>query len=87
MTTDHSPTPHIVLTTEQARAIRATEGVAVELRDETGQHVGFASSSDCHAWPAEDIAIAKGRLAAPGPQYTTEQVLARLKSLEQCIHS
>lgn len=75
--------PHIVLSTEQVRAIRANEGVAVELRDETGQHVGFASSLDRHGWPAEDIAIAKARLAAPGPQYTTEHVLARLESLER----
>ncbi len=66
----------IVLTDEQAKVVAAaTEPVPV--CDARGNVLGFLNP----VWTEEDIAEAKKALAAGGPWYTTEQVLAHLRSL------
>jgi hypothetical protein len=49
----------------------------IVLVDSKGAHLGYLT----HGFTAKDIADAKARLAAPGPRYTTEQVLAKLQVL------
>ncbi len=68
----------IILTDEQAAAFANSTG-NVEVRDPEGRHLGYLT----HGFTAKEIAEAKARLAAPGPRYTTEQVLAKLQSLDQ----
>jgi hypothetical protein len=69
--------PHIVLSDEQAKVV-ATALQPVQVRDAKGTVLGVIPS----IWTEEDIAEAKRRLASNGPWYTTEQVLAHLRSLE-----
>jgi hypothetical protein len=80
MATASQPLPQIVLSADQIKAIQAAERSSVVLLDDNGKRAGYAASSDCLGWTAEDIAIAKARLAAPGRHYTTEEVLARLEA-------
>jgi hypothetical protein len=82
MATGSQTAPHIVLSIEQVRVLRDAKG-EIELRDPQGAKVGCAKpQDDLHGWTEEDIRLAKEALAAPGPRYTTEQVLAHLRSLE-----
>jgi hypothetical protein len=69
--------PHIVLSEEQAKVV-ASALQPVQVRDAKGTVLGVIPS----IWTEEDIAEAKRRLASNGPWYTTEQVLAHLRSLE-----
>jgi hypothetical protein len=62
----------------QAKLIVEAQGT-VEIRDRRGNHLGFVA----HGFSAEDIALAKQRLAADGPRFTTREVLDHLRSLEQ----
>lgn len=69
---------HIVLTEDQARALREASGY-VELRDECGQVLGRVLS------PTEAAIVqeSKRRLAAGGPRYPMADVRARLQKLEE----
>jgi hypothetical protein len=69
--------PHIVLSEEQAKVV-ASALQPIQVRDAKGTVLGVIPS----IWTEEDIAEAKRRLASNGPWYTTEQVLAHLRSLE-----
>jgi hypothetical protein len=69
--------PHIVLSEEQAKVV-ASALQPIQVRDAKGTVLGVIPS----IWTDEDIAEAKRRLASNGPWYTTEQVLAHLRSLE-----
>jgi hypothetical protein len=67
---------HIVLTDEQAKLVAgATKPVPV--CDAAGNILGFLSP----VWTEDDIVEAKKTLAADDPWYTTDQVLAHLRSL------
>ena len=70
--------PQIVLNEEQAKVV-ATSLQPVQVRDAQGNLLGTIPP----IWTEEDIAEAKRVLASNGPWYTTEQVLAHLRSLEQ----
>jgi hypothetical protein len=68
----------IVVDDPQAKVIsEATE--SVEIRDPRGRHLGYMA----HRFTAEEIAIAKDRLASDEPLYTTQEVLEHLQSLER----
>jgi len=69
--------PHIVLNEEQAKVV-ATALQPVQVQDAKGNHLGTIPP----IWTEEDIAEAKRALESKGPWYTTEQVLAHLRSLE-----
>ncbi|HVA46813.1 MAG TPA: hypothetical protein VNH11_10650 [Pirellulales bacterium] len=71
--------PHIVVDTTEAELIAAA-GSTVHVRDPKGRLVGFITPAP----PEEEIAAAKARLAEgrKGPTYTTAEVLAHLRSLE-----
>jgi hypothetical protein len=71
---------HIVVDDSQAKLITEATGT-VEIRDARGKHLGYVLSA--HVITNEDIAIAKERLASDAPRHTTQQVLDRLRSLEQ----
>ena len=68
----------IVLSDDQAKAVQAATGV-VEVRDRQGNLLGYVSPPPSDA----EIVEARRRLESDGPWYTTEQVMGRLKSLEQ----
>jgi hypothetical protein len=68
----------IVLTDKQAKIVAESSGNVV-IRDAQGRHLGYLS----HGFTAKDIAEAQRRLAAPGPRYSTAEVLARLQELDQ----
>lgn len=68
----------IVLTDEQTKLLAAaTEPVPV--CDRHGNVLGFLGP----VWTEEDIAEARKALATNSPWYTTDQVLAHLRSLGQ----
>mgnify|MGYP003396285358 CR=1 FL=1 len=69
---------YIVLDDEQARLVAETPD-SIELRDRTGQHLGYVA----HGFTPEDIAIAKQRQASGEPCWTTQEVLEHLHSLEK----
>ncbi len=66
----------IVLTDEQAKLVAAATK-PVPVCDSAGNVLGFLNP----VWSEDDIAEAKKTLAANDPWYTTEQVLAHLRSL------
>lgn len=68
----------IVVDDDQAKLIR-NSGEGVMLRDSQGQFLGFVQLG----LTDEEFAEAKRVLASDSPRYTTEQVLAHLKSLER----
>ncbi len=69
---------HIVVDDQQAKLItEATD--CVEIRDLHGRHLGYVA----HEFTGDDIAMAKQRLAPERLRYTTQEVLAHLRSLEQ----
>ena len=71
--------PHIVVDRDEAEMI-AKAGRTVQVRDPNGRLVGFITPAP----PAEELAAARARLAEgpQGPTYTTDEVLAHLRSLE-----
>ena len=70
----------IILNDDQVQTVRqATD--TVELCDQSGSLVGYVTRKVI-ATP-EEIAEALRRVASPGPWHTTEQLLARLRVLEQ----
>lgn len=68
----------IVVTEDQARTIAEARDV-VEIVDQGGRRLGFFA----RPFTDEDFAIARQRAASDEPRRTTQQVLDRLKSLEQ----
>ena len=68
----------IVVTEDQARLIAATEE-SVEIVDAAGNRLGFFARS----FTDNDIAIARQRAASNEPRRTTQEVIERLKSLEE----
>jgi hypothetical protein len=68
----------VVVTEDQARTIAdAKDGV--EFVDAAGNRLGFFA----RPFTDEDIAIARQRAASDEPRRTTQQVIDRLKSLEE----
>jgi hypothetical protein len=67
----------IVADERLVRELEKVEG-RVELADANGICVGFVTRPPS----AEDIRIAKERLANNAPRFTTEEVIDHLKSLE-----
>jgi hypothetical protein len=70
--------PYIILNDEQAQVVSSAVQPA-EVRDGQGNILGVLSP----IWTAEDLADAKRIRASDQPWHTTEEVLARLRSLEQ----
>jgi len=70
--------PYIVVDSAQAKIISQATGT-VEIRDPQGKHLGYVA----HGFTDEDVAIARQRQASGEPRHTTEQVIDRLRSLEQ----
>lgn len=69
---------HITLSEEQTQALTASLE-PIEIRDAYGRVLAVVPP----VWTREDIEEAKRRLADPNTKwYTTEQVLAHLRSLE-----
>jgi hypothetical protein len=72
----------IVLDDEQTKAIAEAHDT-VEVCDSHGKVLGVINRAVLpFGFNEADIAEAKRNLAAPGPRYTTEQVLEHLRSLE-----
>src|SRR5262249_39207389 len=69
---------HIVLNDEQMQVVTEAQQ-QVEVRDNQGNVVGYIQF---RGFTSADLADAKRRLASDEPRYSTEQVLAYLKSLE-----
>jgi hypothetical protein len=69
----------LILTDEQAKILAASNGKdAVLLFDPSGKHLGWIERP---AFTPEEVAEAEKSLDEPGPRYTTEQVLAHLRSI------
>lgn len=68
----------VVVTADQAKLL-AESTDRVEIVDADGKRLGtlLRPPSD------EDIQIARDRIAGDGKRYTTEEVVSRLRSLEQ----
>lgn len=78
--------PEIALTDEQAQIVRNANAL-VEVRDSKGDLIGhFLPAVDKerlrNAYTEEELREAKRRARAPGPRYTTQEVLSRLADLE-----
>lgn len=69
---------HLVLNDEQMKVLSEAKK-QVEVRDGGGRLVGYLQFV---GFTEAEIAEAKRRLASDEPRYTTEQVLAHLRSLE-----
>jgi hypothetical protein len=69
---------HLVLNDEQMK-ILAEAQQQVEVRDSGGHLVGYLQFV---GFTRAEVEEAKRRLASDEPRYTTEQVLAHLRSLE-----
>ena len=67
----------IVLTAEQSRQIAAAPGGQIRLRTCDGDIVGYVAPY----FTKEEIAQAESKLKSGMPFYTTQQVLAHLRSL------
>jgi len=68
----------IVVTEDQAKAIAAAEE-GVEIVDAANNRLGFFA----RPFSDDDIAIARQRAASDEPRRTTQEVIERLKSLEE----
>jgi len=77
----------IVLTPEQEAVLAASEQPVPVVRPD-GSFAGWVSPTTNFVIPkenpftAEEIAAAEAEAAAPGPWYTTQEVLDHLRSLE-----
>ena len=69
--------PHIVVDEEQARII-SESAENIEIRDQSGRHLGFVA----HSFSEQDIAAARTRAVSDEPRLTTGEVLDHLQSLE-----
>lgn len=69
---------HIVLDQQQAELLART-GKTLQVLDPQGRLVGFIEPAPTEA----EIARAKARLAIDEPEYTTDEVLEHLRSLEK----
>jgi hypothetical protein len=69
---------HIVLNDEQMKVLAETPR-QVEVRDSGGHLVGYLQFV---GFTSADLEEAERHLASDEPRYTTEQVLAHLRSLE-----
>lgn len=69
----------IVVSEEQAQVISTASG-GVEVRDAKGRILGIISRPFDES--REEIEELKRRIRTPGPVYSTEVVLGRLRSLE-----
>jgi hypothetical protein len=67
---------HIIVDDQQARLIAQTSEF-IEIRDRTGQRLGYVA----HSFSAADIALAKKRAASNEPRFTTQQVISHLETL------
>ncbi len=70
----------IVVTDEQARAIREAAG-ALRVRDPQGRIV--CAMAPRHLDAPDDVEAMRRALASDQPRYTTQQVLDHLQSLSQ----
>jgi hypothetical protein len=70
--------PEIVLTEEQAKVVLSSLK-PILVKDSKGNFLGTLPP----IWTEEDVAEAKRRLATETTWYTTEQVMAHLRSLEK----
>lgn len=68
----------VVATADQAKVL-AESTDCVEIVDANGNRLGMVLRPPSD----EDIQIAKDRIAGDGKRYTTEEVVSRLRSLEQ----
>ena len=68
----------VIVTEDQAKAIAAAKD-GVEFVDASGNRLGFFA----RPFGEDDIAIARQRAASDEPRRSTQQVIDRLKSLEQ----
>jgi hypothetical protein len=68
----------IVLTDQQVKAMSDSNGADIILVDSTGKRVGSLLRP---LFTDEEVAEAERRANAGGPWYTTEQVLAHLRSI------
>jgi hypothetical protein len=68
----------IVLSDDQAKAVQAAVD-PVEIRDGRGNLLGYMFPPPSDA----EIVEAKRRLESPGPWYTTNEVMERLRAVEQ----
>lgn len=76
---------HIALTDEQAEVVRGAKAL-VAVRDSSGKLIGhFLPAVDQEAlrnsFTEEELREAKRRARAPGPRYTTQEVLSHLAEL------
>jgi hypothetical protein len=69
---------HLVLNDEQMKVLAEAQR-QIEVRDSDGRLVGYLQFV---GFTVAEIEDAKRRLASDEPRYTTEQVLAHLRSLE-----
>ncbi len=68
----------ITLTEQQARLLAMANGGEIILVNSEGKHLGVVQQP---VFTEEEVADAEGRANSGGPWYTTEQVLAHLRSL------
>jgi hypothetical protein len=68
----------IILTEDQARSLRNANGGDVVLLGPDGKRLGWVQKE---IFSDEEVAEAEKRLDSNGPWFTTEQVLAQLRSL------
>lgn len=68
---------NLIVDENQAKLI-AQARETIEIRDRHGNHRGYVA----HGFSAEDIIVAKERLASDEARYSTREVLAYLRSLE-----
>ncbi len=69
----------LILTHEQAAVFREAMENTIQVRDPEGKVLTEIAPQ----WNREFIAELKRRVASPGPWYTTAQVQARLKALQE----
>jgi hypothetical protein len=68
----------VIVTADQARLLAASTE-CVEIVDANGKRLGTLLRPPSN----DDVRIAKDRIAGDGKRYTTDEVVARLRSLEQ----
>ena len=82
------PMSEIILTPEQAAALSSPEEV-VAIRHPDGSFLGFVSLANRYIVPGkspfspEDVAAAEEEAEGEGPWRTTQEVLERLRSLDE----
>lgn len=82
MSTMTASLQHIVLNDQQAQLILNSNG-KIELLENAGNRIGFATPDHICDISDEDIRLAKEALGSDQPRYTTQQVLEHLGSLKR----